>query len=253
MAMCYDPNPTRCGKGPRAGTRALAAFLRRQVPGYREDGIYNCRNVRGSSSTLSLHADGRAEDAGNAPRAAVNEAVFRWAIANAEALGAQEIIFNHRIWSVHHPVVVAYHGTDPHEGHVHIGLCKAKADSLTLAFLATLPPIFPNGTSAAAQPSAVPAPFDQLNPEDTMPLPLPVQRVTSFGPPVKADPDGALFVPLPDPKHGGEVRWRSVRDLNVLTELIHAQQVSAGQPGHTHEDMGADVFDSLYERGSQVG
>ena len=55
---------TNCTGGPSSGAAALLAWCQanRQPPG-RSLGIYNCRSVRGSSTT-SLHGEGRALDWG---------------------------------------------------------------------------------------------------------------------------------------------------------------------------------------------
>lgn len=248
VAYCYTPGPTKCGTGPRPGAKALLAYAIEQFPGVAgSDGIFNCRNIRGGSS-LSLHADGRAPDVHFPRKHPDGDRFFHWCIDQAHVIGAQELIWNHQIWSAHHPYISGYvHGPggDDHETHVHAGLCLPSANSLTLELLRSLPP-----ANAAA---AITVPAPHLVPvEVSVMLPLPVQRIASFGPPIKADPDGVLFVPLPDPKHAGETRWRPVSGLNVLTELIRMGLVSAGQEGRTHEDVGADVFDTTFAVGTKI-
>ncbi len=133
------PNPnvqsdpaTECTGGPKPGTTELSEYIMDRW-GARNLGIYNCRDVVGGSS-LSLHAEGRAFDAGllvsNADEKRRGDELFMWAIVNAANIGAQEIIWNHEIWTPSqglHP----YTGENPHTDHVHIGQNDAGAAGRT--------------------------------------------------------------------------------------------------------------------------
>lgn len=114
--------PTRCSGGPAPGMVKIRDKMMQTFPGLRDGGIYNCRNVRGGS-TLSYHAGGRAWDAMTTDRA-LGDRVFAWCIANASALGLEELIWYRQIWTPSrgvHP----YSGPNPHTDHVHIGISEA--------------------------------------------------------------------------------------------------------------------------------
>lgn len=95
-------------------------------------GIYNNRNIRGSATQKSLHAEGRAVDWGfnaNDEKSKAEAMQFiNQLLANeaqqAKQMGIQEVIFNRKIWSALHPRdgLRDYGGTNPHTDHVHIGL-----------------------------------------------------------------------------------------------------------------------------------
>lgn len=96
-------------------------------------GIYNCRTVRGGSTT-SLHGEGRACDFGINPHGAPYGTLLadRLRMVSGE-LGIQCIIWNRRIWSGSYPDAGwrAYSGTNPHLDHIHLELSKASGRSLT--------------------------------------------------------------------------------------------------------------------------
>jgi hypothetical protein len=113
---------------------ALRATAMARWPALTDAGIYNCRKVVGGTG-LSLHAEGRAWDAGTpgAEGIEAGHALAAWAVANAEQLGVQEVIWQRRIWTSAVPVWRPYlgDGRDPHTSHVHIGLTRAGAAGLT--------------------------------------------------------------------------------------------------------------------------
>jgi hypothetical protein len=113
--------------GPRPGTVVLQDVILRHAatawgPGSAwSDGIYNHRMVRGSRTTYSLHSAGRACDIGlpqNATGKQHGDELFLRLINAADACGIVEVIWYRQRWSMDKGVV-AYHGTDPHTGHVH--------------------------------------------------------------------------------------------------------------------------------------
>lgn len=98
-------------------------------------GIYNCRTVRGGTTT-SLHGEGRACDFGINPHGA------KWGDELAEVLrrhsaelGVQCVIWNRRIWSGSYPQAGwrPYRGTNPHVDHIHVELSRHAANTLTEA------------------------------------------------------------------------------------------------------------------------
>jgi len=133
------PNPsvqsdpaTGCTGGPQPATVELSEYIMGRW-GARNLGIYNCRPVGGSSS-WSLHAEGRAFDAGllvsNPEEKRKGDELFRWSIVNAANIGAQEIIWNHQIWTPSEGIH-AYSGENPHTDHVHIGQNRAGGNGQT--------------------------------------------------------------------------------------------------------------------------
>lgn len=127
---------TRCSTGPAPGAKALMAWFlgRHQAQGGKNLGIFNCRTVRGSTATTSLHGEGRACDFGINPHGA------QWGTLLAEnlrlhsgELGIQCLIWNRKIWSGSYPDAGwrAYSGTNPHVDHIHLELSRSAAASLT--------------------------------------------------------------------------------------------------------------------------
>lgn len=114
----WDPT-THCRDKCQPGAIQLRQDLLSRYPETRDWGCYNCRTISGTD-TLSLHAEGRAIDIGIvASRKQDGDEIFAWCVANAEALGLQEILWNDRIWSALRPEVRHRSG---HRDHVHIGL-----------------------------------------------------------------------------------------------------------------------------------
>jgi hypothetical protein len=131
----YEP-ATRCTGGPSPGAKALMAWFTGAFGhlGGKNLGIYNCRPVRGSTMTTSLHGEGRACDLGINPHGA------EWGTSLAEMLrtrsgelGIQCLIWDRRIWSAAYPDAGwrLYSGTNPHRDHIHLELSKASASGLT--------------------------------------------------------------------------------------------------------------------------
>lgn len=126
----------RCTSGPTPGARALLAWLSESVPGW-SGGIFNCRNVRGRSTT-SLHGEGRAvdwmmeRDPDGTGTAEGWELVYRLG-AHGVRLGIQCVIYDRRILSAASPGSRYYDGVAPHYDHAHIELTRAAAERMTLA------------------------------------------------------------------------------------------------------------------------
>ena len=137
-----------CSGGPAPGARALLAYWLEQAPaiaqelqlapeGFRSLGIYNCRPIRGSSS-LSIHACGRAVDMGVPVTTAGHQvmvAFLRRLAREAEGLGVQLVIFSRLYGSARNPWPTAYGGAHPHFDHAHVELTPNAAGVLTLATL----------------------------------------------------------------------------------------------------------------------
>lgn len=123
-----------CTKGPADGAKgAMAWFLAKYKElGGRNSGIYNCRNVRGSSRTTSLHGEGRAVDFGLKwyDKISVFEEFTEQLRLNSAELGIQCIIFNRKIFSGGYANKGwhRYGGVNPHTDHLHVELSWGAAN-----------------------------------------------------------------------------------------------------------------------------
>lgn len=127
---------TNCTGGPAPGTKNLmAAFLARHAKdGGKNLGIYNCRPIRGTTKTTSLHGEGRAGDHGCGTPQPWMQAWADLLISVSAELGIQCVIYNRRIWSSSYPDGWrAYSGAVPHTDHAHVEQTKDSAAHLTLA------------------------------------------------------------------------------------------------------------------------
>lgn len=132
----YEP-ARACTDGPAPGAREfmawfLGAFADR---GGTNLGIYNCRSVRGGSTT-SLHGEGRATDFGINPHGAqYGWDLARLLVACSGALGIQCVIWDRQIWSGSYADqgFRPYGGVNPHVDHLHVELSRASARTLTAA------------------------------------------------------------------------------------------------------------------------
>lgn len=142
MSYSFAPwqGATHCTSGSTTGALALQAYLleRYSPPGW-SGGIYNCRGVRGSTTT-SVHGEGRAFDlmlpvGANGRGTKYGHDIVDLLGKNAQRLGIQCIIYDRRIWSAASPNGRAYTGVHPHYDHLHIELTRAAGANLTLATL----------------------------------------------------------------------------------------------------------------------
>lgn len=125
---------THCTDGPQPGTMALmqAALDVLGDEGLYSLGIYNCRSVRGASTT-STHGEGRAGDFGFAIGDPDGDRLCRVFVDKAWALGLQCVIYEREIWSRNHPDGDYYSGVAPHYDHIHAEQTRYAAEHLTLA------------------------------------------------------------------------------------------------------------------------
>jgi hypothetical protein len=99
-------------------------------------GIVRDRGRCPPNGPKSEHCDGaRAWDPKCVAPSVVGDQMFAWAIRNADRLGIQSVIWNRRVWGYGNETVRPYHGTDPHTGHLHIGLNRWAAANLTEAMV----------------------------------------------------------------------------------------------------------------------
>ncbi len=128
---------TRCSDGPTPGARAFMAWFLAVYAGRggKNLGIFNCRTVRGGTTT-SLHGEGRACDLGINPHGAAYGAQLADQLRlNSGELGVQCIIWDRRIWSGAQPDAGwrRYGGVNPHVDHLHVELSRDTARTLTAA------------------------------------------------------------------------------------------------------------------------
>lgn len=124
------------------GTRALYEAVLALDPRFQLLGCFNCRHVRGSRSTWSLHAEGRATDIGfhdpgdqtrHGGEAGRHLQVICDRIIRApRQIGCQQIIYDARIWRYGDPGWRPFDGgSGPHHDHAHIELSWDAARRLT--------------------------------------------------------------------------------------------------------------------------
>ncbi|HJX78546.1 hypothetical protein [Glutamicibacter sp.] len=122
-----------CTTDPRSGAKgAMAWFLAAyKNMGAQNSGIFNCRPVRGSTRTNSLHGEWRAVDFGlkwasDIPKYQEFAEQLR---LNSKELGIQCIIFNRKIFSggYKNKGWYTYTGVNPHTDHLHVELTWAAA------------------------------------------------------------------------------------------------------------------------------
>lgn len=143
-----------CTTGPQPGARALMSWFLGAYSGRggKNLGIFNCRTVRGGSTT-SLHGEGRAVDLGIVPHGATyGDELAELLRARSAELGIQCIIWKRRIWSGSRPHdgFRPYSGVNPHLDHLHVELSWAAARDLTAARVAQVLGSAPSAPSATA-------------------------------------------------------------------------------------------------------
>ena len=110
-------------KGPQPAPRYLGRLLRANFPQISQTGVYNDRNVAGTSKKSS-HAEGRALDihlnANDPDQKVLGDQLFQAIILRSRSMGVDNVIWNHQIWSVAHPSPRPYHGQKPHTDHIHV-------------------------------------------------------------------------------------------------------------------------------------
>lgn len=133
----YDDAPSQCAGGQTAGAKSLSEVIMKQYsPPVTSVGGYSCRANTADSSSLSIHAAGRALDimvnAGTPKGLETGNKIRNYLINNSEELGVQLVIWNRHIWSVNHDGWREYTGPNPHTDHVHaeINIAASKKSNL---------------------------------------------------------------------------------------------------------------------------
>lgn len=115
-----------CTGTPQTGSRGFMSWFLAKFSsiGGQNSGIYNCRPIRGSKKTTSLHGEGRAVDLGlKFARKEFGQLADLLRRYSAE-LGIQCVIYNRKIFagSYASPEWQKYNGVNPHTDHLHVEL-----------------------------------------------------------------------------------------------------------------------------------
>ena len=128
--VSYDGAPpynggANCASGATPGARTLRDHLLGYFPQISGIGVYNCRVISGTNK-MSLHGMGRALDimipttGGDADNDA-GDPIAHFLIENAEAIGVQQIIWDHSIWRAYAtPRHKVLNSSNPHIDHLHV-------------------------------------------------------------------------------------------------------------------------------------
>lgn len=156
----YEGAKSCTGKAQTGARGAMSWFLAAyKNHGPLNSGIYNCRSVRGGSTT-SLHGEGRAADFGlkwikDLP---IYSALAEMLRINSKTLGIQCVIFNRRIWSAGYKNWRPYTGISPHTDHLHVEISWAAARRSQSDTVALWERTLRGGVSVAPKPVADPKP-----------------------------------------------------------------------------------------------
>ena len=128
----YTGAKTCTGKVLPGATGSMAYFLAKYKSfGAQNSGIYNCRPIRGTNQTTSLHGESRAVDFGlkYATDIPTYQKFAEQLRLHSKELGIQCIIFNRRIFSGGYSDKGwhKYNGVNPHTDHLHVELSWAAA------------------------------------------------------------------------------------------------------------------------------
>lgn len=125
---------TTCSGSATPGAQALMRWIIEEygAKGAQNWGIYNCRDIRGGSTT-SLHGEGRALDVGFPLGDPDAEELRKRLLRVVGRLGVQAIIYERVIYSAKSPEGRPYTGVAPHFDHLHIELTSEAAQRLTYA------------------------------------------------------------------------------------------------------------------------
>ena len=110
-----------CSGQAEVTTQRMQAYLIARFDAMTNGGIYNCRNIAGSSQ-LSVHGTGRAGDTMTGtgqPTLASKYLAEQMRVFSAE-IGIQGLIHNRRQWFCHNSTEWrSYSGQNPHTDHIH--------------------------------------------------------------------------------------------------------------------------------------
>ena len=210
-----------CSGGLLPGTRLVGDYVALRFTQVSLVGGYNCRPIRGTTETLSLHGAGRAVDlhvptvgeAGDADNELGDE-IGHFLIEHAELLGVQLIIWDQYSWGASRAEGAKgrdYSGVNPHHDHLHVELSVEAASRAEDWFSAVLDAPGESdagdngsdaGVGAPAEPDAGSLPGAGGSDAD----PQPPDEPREPGPP-EPDPATPVIEPVldDDPLHEGDV------------------------------------------------
>lgn len=135
---------SHCSGSATPGAQALMRWIIEHygTKGGANWGIYNCRDVRGGTTT-SLHGEGRALDVGFPLGDPDADQLVKRLLRVPGKLGIQAIIYERVIYSAQSPKGRPYTGVAPHFDHIHIELTREAGRELTYATVAEVlnPPV----------------------------------------------------------------------------------------------------------------
>ncbi len=111
-----------------AGAQRLKDYIQANFPQVTSIGGYSCRPIVGNSSSMSVHATGRAIDIhipldGGAADNGLGDPLANWLVENAEHIGIQMVIWDRWLWSPSRtPYSRYYSGQHAHHDHLHVEL-----------------------------------------------------------------------------------------------------------------------------------
>lgn len=125
-------------KRPQPLPKAVKSVLRANFPLIAKVGIYNDRNVEGTTKK-SAHAEGRAMDiyldVAEPNERLVGDRLFDILIDSAVQSGIDNVIWNRQIWSTTHTHKRPYTGKRPHTDHIHVEFTRPGSQLITFELL----------------------------------------------------------------------------------------------------------------------
>lgn len=165
-----------CTKGPQTGARGFMSWYlaKYKTIGGQNSGIYNCRKVRGSNKTTSLHGEGRAVDLGLKYTRKEFQTLANLLRTHSKELGIQCIIYNRKIFSggYSNKNWQTYKGVNPHTDHLHVEMAWWSARMSASDYVALLERtigkkvsgnggVIPQGNTSKPKPKPAPKVEDQ--------------------------------------------------------------------------------------------
>lgn len=148
--MTYQPSAPCiiCSGKAQPGTIALMDYIMDLFPYAGSFGIYNCRNIAGTS-TKSKHSCGRAWDcrlatlSNGKANTALGHPIIQFLYKWSTQLGIVEQIYDRVIYDDRTPAGRYYGGVHPHNDHIHITQTQSAATSLTYNLIVSITGIDP--------------------------------------------------------------------------------------------------------------
>jgi hypothetical protein len=227
-----------CSGSMLPGTRLVGDYVAQRFAQVSLVGGYNCRPIRGTTETMSLHGAGRAVDlhiptVGDARDADndLGDEIGHFLIEHAELLGVQLVIWDQYSWGASRAEGQKgreYTGVNPHHDHLHVELSVEAASREDDWFSAALEPVVSEPDAGLAVDAGGEPPVhtdagavDAGSDEQPAPKPDDSPARPVIDPPVLDD----------DPLHG--------EDISSVTEGPEVRgETCSAQPGNAREPWG---------------